>query len=159
MLMEIDPLPMRGSFVMMMVMIYPSRRDVSPAEQLRRSHRLVSPGSASRRRRFVPKASFLFFFQGERLHIAKDGHRRPARGPTRQGARPGGQGVPPTLVGRLWPPSGTSCAHYFLYILKVTSVKFQDFWSCAEQVSNICSFSSPESQLPAFSLFMINLVK
>ena len=43
MLMEIDPLPMRGSLVMMMVMISPSRREVSPAEQLRRSPRLVSP--------------------------------------------------------------------------------------------------------------------
>ena len=43
MLMEIDPLPMRGSLVMTMVMISPSRRDVSPAEQLRRSPRLVLP--------------------------------------------------------------------------------------------------------------------
>ena len=43
MLMEIDPLSMRGSIVMMMVMISPSRRDVSPAEQLRRSPRLVLP--------------------------------------------------------------------------------------------------------------------
>ena len=43
MLMEIDPLPMRGSLVMMMVMISPSRREVSPAEQLYRSPRLVSP--------------------------------------------------------------------------------------------------------------------
>ena len=41
MLMEIDPLPMRGSMVMTMVMISPSRRDVSPAEQLRPSPRLV----------------------------------------------------------------------------------------------------------------------
>ena len=39
MLMEIDPLPMRGS----MVTISPSRRDVSPAEQLHRSPRLVLP--------------------------------------------------------------------------------------------------------------------
>ena len=39
MLMEIDPLPMRGS----MVMISPSRREVSPAEQLRLSPRLVPP--------------------------------------------------------------------------------------------------------------------
>ena len=39
MLMEIDPLPMIG----LMVMISPSRRDVSPAEQLRRSPRLVLP--------------------------------------------------------------------------------------------------------------------
>ena len=43
MLMEIDPLPMRGSLVMMLVMISPSRREVSPAEQLRRSPRLSPP--------------------------------------------------------------------------------------------------------------------
>ena len=39
MLMEIDPLPMRGS----LVMISPYRREVSPAEQLRRSPRLIPP--------------------------------------------------------------------------------------------------------------------
>ena len=43
MLMEIEPLPMRGSFVMTMVMISPSRREVTPAEQLRQSPRLVPP--------------------------------------------------------------------------------------------------------------------
>ena len=43
MLMEINPLPMRGSLVMTLVMISPSRREVSPAEQLRRSSRLVLP--------------------------------------------------------------------------------------------------------------------
>ena len=37
MLMEIDPLPMRGS----LVMISPSRREVSPTEQLHQSPRLV----------------------------------------------------------------------------------------------------------------------
>ena len=43
MLMEIGPLPMRGSLVMMLVMMSPSRREVSPAEQLRRSPRLIPP--------------------------------------------------------------------------------------------------------------------
>ena len=43
MLMEIDPVPMRGSLVMTMVMISPSRREFSPVEQLRRSPRLVPP--------------------------------------------------------------------------------------------------------------------
>ena len=43
MLMDIDPLPMRGSLVMTMVMISPSRREVSPTEQLRQSPRLVPP--------------------------------------------------------------------------------------------------------------------
>ena len=43
MLMAIDPLPLRGSMVMTMVMISPFWRDVSLAEQLRRSPRLVPP--------------------------------------------------------------------------------------------------------------------
>ncbi len=43
MLMEIDPLPMRGWLVMTLVMISPSQRDVSPAEQLHQSPRLVPP--------------------------------------------------------------------------------------------------------------------
>ena len=41
MLMEIDPLLMRGSLVM--AMISPSEREVSPAKQLRQSPRLVPP--------------------------------------------------------------------------------------------------------------------
>ena len=43
MLMEIDPLSMRGSMVMTMVTISPSERDVFLAEQLRRSPRLLPP--------------------------------------------------------------------------------------------------------------------
>ena len=43
MLMEIDPLSKRGSLVMTMVMISPSRWELSPAEQLRRSPGLVPP--------------------------------------------------------------------------------------------------------------------
>ena len=43
MLMEIDPLSMRGSMVMMMATISPSRGDVFLAEQLRQSPRLVQP--------------------------------------------------------------------------------------------------------------------
>ena len=43
MLMEIDPLLTRGSLVMTLVMTSPSRREVSPAEQLRRRSRLVPP--------------------------------------------------------------------------------------------------------------------
>ena len=89
MLMEIDPLPMRGSLVMTLVMISPSRREVSPAEQLRQSPRLVPKvpphgGGVSYRKLAYD------FFQGKRLHIAEDGHRRANRGPTRQGARSGG---------------------------------------------------------------------
>ena len=79
MLMEIDPLPMRGSLVMTLVMISPARREVSPAEQLRQSPRLVPPrgGGVSSRKLFSN------FSSDERFHIAEDGHRRATRGPTR----------------------------------------------------------------------------
>ena len=86
MLMEIEPLPMRGSLVMTLVMISPSQREVSPAEQLCQSPRWVPPrgGGVSSR-----KVAYDFCLD-EILHIAEDGHRRANRGPTRQGARPGG---------------------------------------------------------------------
>ena len=42
------------------------------------------------------------FSSDERLHIAEDGHRRANRGPTRQGARPGGRARPPPS----WPGCG-----------------------------------------------------
>ena len=61
MLMEIDPLPMRGSLVMTMAMISPSQRDVSLAEQLRRSPRLVPPRFRLVVAEFCP-ASLLMIF-------------------------------------------------------------------------------------------------
>ena len=81
MLMEIDPLPMRGSLVMTLVMISPSGREVSPAEQVRQSPRLVPPRFRLVAAEFLPESLLMIFFLHERLHIAKDGH---------QGARPGG---------------------------------------------------------------------
>ena len=61
MLMEIDPLPLRGSMVMMMVMISPSRRDVSPAEQLRRNPRLVPPRFHLVAAEFLPESLLMIF--------------------------------------------------------------------------------------------------
>ena len=132
MLMEIGPLPMRGSLVMTMAMISPSRREVTPAEKLCRSPRLVPPRFRLMAVEFRPVSLLMIFFQGKRLHIAEDGHRRATRGPTRKGARLVGVGAPPTLVARVWAPSGTFFAQYFLLIPKTASVKFQEFWSCVE---------------------------
>ena len=61
MLMEIDPLPMRGSMVMTIVMISPSRRDVSPAEQIHRSPRLVPPRFRLVEAVFRPEIFLLIF--------------------------------------------------------------------------------------------------
>ena len=61
MLMEIDPLPMRGLLVMMLVMISPSRREFSPAEQLYRSPRLVPPRFRLVVAEFRPVSLFMIF--------------------------------------------------------------------------------------------------
>ena len=61
MLMEIDPLSMRGSMVMTMAMISPSQRDVSLAEQLRRSPRLVPPRFRLVAAVFRPESFLLLF--------------------------------------------------------------------------------------------------
>ena len=61
MLMEIDPLSMRGSMMMTMVTISPSRRDVSLAEKLRRSPRLVLP-KFRLETAALPPESFLLIF-------------------------------------------------------------------------------------------------
>ena len=65
MLMEIDPLSMRGSIVMAMATISPSRRDVAPAEQLRQSPRLVLPRFRLETVALHPK-SFLMIFSREK---------------------------------------------------------------------------------------------
>ena len=65
MLMDIDPLPMRGSMVLTMVTISPFRRDVSPAEQLRRSPRLVPPRFLLETAALRPE-SFLMIFSREK---------------------------------------------------------------------------------------------
>ena len=75
MLMDIDPLSMRGSMLMTMTMIPPSQRDVSPAEQLRQSPRLVLPKFRLETAAFRPE-SFLLIFSGKKEHhVAEDGIR------------------------------------------------------------------------------------
>ena len=64
MLMDIDPLPMRGSMVMTMATISPSWRDVSPAEQLLRSPRLVPPRFRLVAAVFRPENLLMIFFSG-----------------------------------------------------------------------------------------------
>ena len=119
MLMEIDPLPMRGSMVMTMVTISPSRRDVSSVEQLCRSPRLVPPRfpleTAS------PKTPYTRRWASGACQVAHEA-----------GGTPRGVGHAPTLVDGGWLPSGIFFTQYFLLIPKITSVEFQDFWSCAE---------------------------
>ena len=109
MLMEIDPLPMRGSLVMTMVMISPSRREVSPAEQVRQSPRLVPPRFRLVAAESRPERWLVIFFPHRKTPYsrrwASEGH---------QGAHEVG-GAPPTLMGRVWPPLNFLRSLFFIY--------------------------------------------
>ena len=149
MLMETDPLSMRGSMVMT---ISPSRRDVSPVEQLRRSPRLVPPRFRLETAVLRPESFLMIFFQGKRHHIAEDGHRGHARWPMRQGARPGVRARPPPS----WLAGGPLCCFLrpIFIIYKIILHKISAYLEmCRIGISDI-AFSGPEFQLPANSLFM-----
>ena len=97
------PLPMRGALVMTMAMISPSRREVSPAEQLRRSPRLVPPRFRLVAAESRPERLPLFFSHRKtsyRRRWASESH----QGAHEAGGVPWGVGAPPTLVDRWWPP-------------------------------------------------------
>ena len=131
MLMEIDPLPMRGSLVMTMAMISPSQREVSPAEQLHRSPRLVPPRFCLVAVVFIPESLLLIFFQGKRLHIAEYGHRRPARGPMRQGGAPRG-------VGRAAHPRRWWVAPLWYFLCSVFFINYKNSFRGVSGLLELC---------------------
>ena len=125
MFMEIDPLPLRGSMVMTMVMISPSRRDVSPIEQLHGSPRLVPPRFRLETAALHPESFLMIFSKAKDTIYHKMGIGGLPGGPRGRGRalHPRGQWVD---------PFGSFFAQYFEYIPKLTFLEFQDFWSCAE---------------------------
>ena len=116
-LMEIGPLPIRGALVMTMVMISPSRREVSPAEQLCRSPRLVPPRFRLVAAESRPESLLMIFLRTKYFIQQKMATGGPP-GAHEVGGAPRGVGRAPTLVDGGWPPSGTFFAQYFLLIPK-----------------------------------------
>ena len=114
---------------MTMVMISPSQREVSLAEQLCRSPRLVPPRFRLMAAESRPERLPSIFFSSKDFIWEKMGVGEPPGGPRGRGARPGGtphpreQGVAPLAF--------IFGDDFSLFILRY-SVEFQDFWSCAE---------------------------
>src|SRR4051812_12912536 len=105
MLMEINPLPIRGLLVML---ISPSRREVSPAKQLRRSPRLVLPKFRLETGALRPK-SFLLIFLGQNTPYS----RRWASGACQVAHKAGARPPPLWMAGG--PPLVLSSPNIFIY--------------------------------------------
>ena len=82
---------------MTMAMISPSRREVSPAEQLCRSPRLVPPRFRLVVAEFLPESLLMIFSRVKDFIYQKIGIGGPIGGPR-------GRGRAPTLVDGGWPP-------------------------------------------------------
>ena len=100
MLMETDPLPMRGSMVMTMVTISPSRKDISLVEQLRWSPRLVPSRFRLVAAVFRPESLLMIFFLGQKTSYSRRWAPEAYQGAHKH------RGRAPTLVARVCAPSG-----------------------------------------------------
>ena len=127
MLMDIDPLPMRGSLVVMMVMISPSRREVSPAEQLRRSPRLVPPRFRLVAAEFLHESLLMIFFLTKDSIYPKMGIRGPPGGPRGRGRAQGGRARPPPSWTVGGPPLVLSSPNIFYIFQNWLSWSFRTF--------------------------------
>ena len=112
---------------MTIVMISPSEREVSPAEQLCQSSRLDPPRFRLVVAEFRPENFLLIFSHRKtsyRRRWASESHQGAHEvGGAPQGGHPREQGVGPLafIFGE----------DFSLFVLRC-SVEFQDFWSCAE---------------------------
>ena len=113
---------------MTMVMISPSRREVSPAEQLCRSSRLDPLRFHLVAAESRPK-KFLLIFSHRKTSYRRRWASESHQGAHEVGARPGGaphpreQGVGPLVL---------IFGDDFSLFISRYSVEFQDFWSCVE---------------------------
>ena len=99
MLMEIALPKMEELLVMMMTMISPSRREVPPAESLRRRAKVLLPKFRLETAALLPKVFPLFFVGKNDLYT-----RRWAPEVGRGGHNPPGPGAPRWVVPIWWPP-------------------------------------------------------
>ena len=155
MLMKIGPPTMRGSLVMSMAVISPSRREVSPAESLRRRAKVLLPKYRLEMVALRLKSLLLIFSRANGLIYQKMGARGRPGAPraTRTRLRGGGWGGAPwCLVGTWVAPSGTSCFQYFFIYTEINLHEISAHLEmCRIDISDI-AFSGQEFQQPANSL-------
>ena len=127
MLMDIDPLSMRGSLVMKMALISPFGKEVSPAEQLRQSPRLLLPRFRLETAVIWPESFLLIFSRSKDIIQQKMGTRGLPGGSQGRGARPGGRARPPPLWLASGPPLVLSSPNIFYIFQKYSPWSFRTF--------------------------------
>ena len=116
---------------MTMAMISPSRREISPPEQLRRSPRLVPPRFRLVVAEFRPRRWLMIFFHRKAPYSKRwppEGH----QGAHEVGGRAQGEGRVPHPREQGVGPLAFILGDDFSLFISRYSVEFQDFWSCVE---------------------------
>ena len=153
MLMKISPPTMRGSLVVSMATISPSRREVSPAESLRRRAKVLLPKFRLETAALCPESLLLISSRANGLIYQKMGTEGWPMAPQATRARLGGwlALVPRgNLGGPLWYFFLPVFFIYFKINLHKISAHLE---MCRIGISDI-AFSGPEFQLPAISLLV-----
>ena len=158
MLMEIDPLPMRGLLVMTMVMISPSWREVSLAEQLRRSPRLVPPRFLLVAAEFLPVILLIIFSSTKDPIQPKMGIRGPPGGPRGKGRAQGGRARPPPSWTVGGPPLVLSSPNSFYIFQNRLSWSFRTFGDVQNRSLIFAPFPAQNPSCRHLPLY-VNLVK
>ena len=147
MLMKIDPTSMRGSLVMTMASISPSRREVSLAEQLRRSPRFFLPRLRLEKAALYPESFLMFFSRLKPFIQQKMDARGWPGGPKAREARP-------QACGHLLGPLLLFLQPVFFIYSKTILRKFSAHLEMCRIGNSDVAFSSSEFQLPSLSLFV-----
>ena len=116
---------------MTMAMISPSGREVSPAEQLRHSPRLIPPRFRLMAAEFRPRRWLIDFFSHRKTSYRRRWASESHQGAHEVGGAPQGGGAPHPREQGVGPLAFIFGDDFSFFILRY-SVEFQDFWSCAE---------------------------
>ena len=135
MLMKISPPTVRGSLVLSMAMIFPSRREVSSAESLRRRSKVLLPKFRLETAAHRPK-SLLSSFLGQIHLYTKRWGPEVGQGPHEVPGRAWGVARPGASWALGGPPSVDSCANIFYIFHKKSPksfIQFQELWFSAQK--------------------------
>ena len=153
MLMKMKPPTMRGTLVMTMASISPSRREVSPAESLRRRAKVLLPWFHLETAAAGPESLLLIFFLGQMAsYRGRIVRQWTSVGPTSPGWRDPGGGARPLPCGPMEAPLRYFFLPVFFIYSKINLQNFTSFWAL-ENCYLCCSFFRSKFQLPVISLF------